>query len=89
MATMSDMNRADLYGPRRRRTLLQAKSESTRPATEDGRGEVILSITALACGSVGALSGLFLGFEVFGFPICISTTIVGGVFGASLGRYLG
>jgi hypothetical protein len=53
------------------------------------KNEAILSVTALACGSLGALFGLFVGFEVFGFPICISTTIVGGVFGASLGRYLG
>ena len=51
--------------------------------------EVLLSVTALAFGSVGALFGLFVGYAVLGFPICISTTIVGGVFGASLGRYLG
>ena len=51
--------------------------------------DVLLSVTALAFGSVGALFGLFVGYYVFDFPICISTTIVGGVFGASLGRYLG
>jgi len=56
-----------------------------RPAKSD----VILSVTALACASLGALFGLFVGYEVLGFPICIATTIVGGVFGGSLGRYLG
>ncbi len=55
----------------------------------DEKEEVILSITALACGSVGALFALFVGYAVFGFPVCIASTIVGGVFGASLGRYLG
>lgn len=88
MATTSGMNRADLE-PRRRRTLLHAQSKSTHAKMENQRDEVILSVTALACGSLGALLGLFLGFEMFGFPICISSTIVGGVFGASLGRYLG
>jgi hypothetical protein len=61
---------------------------TSRPAVKR-ESDALLSITALAYGSVGALFGLFVGYAVFGFPICISTTIVGGVFGASLGRYLG
>jgi len=53
------------------------------------KSEDILSVTALACGSVGALLALFVGYSIFGFPICIAATVVGGVFGASLGRHLG
>jgi hypothetical protein len=60
-----------------------------RSAVVQRKRDVLFSVTALACGSVGALFGLFVGYAVLGFPICISTTIVGGVFGASLGRYLG
>lgn len=89
MATASGMNSVDLDEPPRRTALLRAQSESTQAKMKNQRDDVILSVTALACGSLGALLGLFLGFEMFGFPICISSTIVGGVFGASLGRYLG
>jgi len=64
-------------------------TRSARGSRAKQKSDALLSVTALACGSVGALFGLFVGYAVLGFPICISTTIVGGVFGASLGRYLG
>lgn len=50
--------------------------------------EEILSRTALACAGVGAIFGLFVGYAVLGFPICIASTVVGAIFGAGLGKHL-
>jgi len=83
---MPSANVSGAFGGWRSRSLFK---RSPRPSLNKQNKDVILSVTALACGSVGALFGLFVGYAVFGFPICISTAIVGGVFGASLGRYLG
>jgi phosphate/sulfate permease len=50
--------------------------------------EVIFSAAALGWASVGALLGLFLGAATVGYPTCIASTVIGGIFGAGLGRYL-
>ncbi|MGA8170843.1 MAG: hypothetical protein WB816_08440 [Methylocystis sp.] len=50
--------------------------------------EVLFSAAALGWASVGALLGLFIGAATVGFPVCIASTVLGGIFGAGLGRYL-
>ena len=61
------------------------ENENEKGKEED---EVIISTAALGWASVGALLGLFLGAAIVGFPICIASTAIGGVFGGALGRYL-
>jgi membrane associated rhomboid family serine protease len=47
-----------------------------------------LSRTVFAFAGMGALMGLLLGGTTVGFPTAISSTIVGAVGGALLGRYM-
>jgi membrane associated rhomboid family serine protease len=44
--------------------------------------------TVFAFAGMGALMGLLVGGTLLGFPIAISTTIVGGIAGGVLGRYV-
>ena len=79
---------------RRRERILERKSGKVGDKTShrskgenQDRDEVLLSTTALAWASLGALVGLFFGAEIVGFPMCIASTIIGGIFGATPGRY--
>jgi hypothetical protein len=79
---------------RRHERILERKSHEVRDKTghrskgeNKNRDEVLLSTTALAWASLGALLGLFFGAELVGFPMCIASTVIGGIFGATLGRY--
>jgi membrane associated rhomboid family serine protease len=47
-----------------------------------------LSRTVFAFAGMGALMGLLVGGTTMGFPTAVSSTIVGAVGGAILGRYM-
>ena len=47
-----------------------------------------ISTTVVACAGSGALLGVLLGGTTVGFPIAIASTIVGGIGGAILGKYV-
>jgi len=66
-----------------RRTIVQIDKKK-----DEDEDEVLLSTAALGWASLGALLGLFFGAATVGFPICISSTVIGGIFGGVLGRYL-
>ena len=63
-------------------------NEVEQHETEDGFDAYGKSRAIFAFAGMGALLGLLLGGTTVGFPIAIASTIIGGVGGGILGRYL-
>ncbi len=62
--------------------------ETDHRGTSDLFEEYGLSRTVFAFAGMGALMGLLVGGTTMGFPIAISSTIVGGIGGGILGKYV-
>ncbi len=63
----------------------QTEENEPAPAALDEYG---VTRTVFAFAGMGALIGLLVGGTVLGFPIAISSTILGGIGGGILGKFV-